>query len=144
MISSKTTAMICHGLAISPMLVGGLVYAISNSYMSYHAAATNHMWQELAPGVQILFRAMLNGAGSLMLLTALTLILLLTIPFRQNQRWSFLAIPVIGICALLITIRAAILVDLNTAANPPWLWLLPMIGLFVIGLFLSYKNTNKQ
>lgn len=144
MISSKATAMICHGVAIFPMLVGGLVYAISNSYMSYHAAATNQMWQELAPGIQILFRAMLNGVGSLMLLTALTLILLLTIPFRQNQRWSFLAIPVIGICALLITIRAAILVDLNTAANPPWLWLLPMIGFFVIGLFLSYKNTNKQ
>ncbi|MBL4765650.1 MAG: hypothetical protein JKX67_10305 [Colwellia sp.] len=144
MISSKTAAMICHGLAISPMLVGGLVYAMSNSYMSYHAAATTYRWQELAPGVQILFRAMLNGAGSLMLLTALTLILLLIIPFRQNEKWSFWAIPVIGISAMLITIRAAILVAFNTAANPPWVGLLPVIGLFMIGLCLSYKNTDKK
>lgn len=136
--------MICHSLAILPMFAGGLVYAISNSYMSYHAAATNYAWHELTPGVQILFRAMLNGAGSLMLLTALTLILLLTIPFRLNERWSFWAIPLIGIGAILTTIRAAIFVELNTPANPPWLWLLPVIGLFICGLFLSYKNTDKK
>ncbi len=137
---SKTAAMVCHGLAISPMLMGGLVYAIRDSYMPYHAAATTFVWQELEPGVQILFRAMLNGAGSLMLLTALTLILLLIIPFRQNERWCFWAIPLIGISAMLITIRAGILVELNTPANPPWLWLLPVIGLFISGCFLSYKK----
>jgi hypothetical protein len=140
MISSKTAAMICHGLAISPMLVGGLIYAMSSSYMSYHAAATTYSWQELAPGVQLLFQAMLNGAGSFMLLTALTLILLLIIPFRQNERWSFWAIPIIGIAAMLITIRAALLVALNTPANPPWLGLLLIIGLFISGLLLSYKK----
>ena len=140
MIWSKTAAMICYGLAISPMLVGGLIYATHDSYMSYHAAATTYAWQDLEPGVQILFRAMLNGAGSLMLLTALTLILLLIIPFRQNERWSYWAIPLIGISAILTTIRAAVLVDLNTSANPPWLWLLLVIGLFISGLFLSYKK----
>lgn len=136
----KTAAMVCHGLAISPMLIGGLVYAIRDSYMPYHAAATTYAWEELEPGVQFLFRAMLNGAGSLMLLTALTLILLLIIPFRQNERWCFWAIPLIGISAILTTIRAAVLVDLNTPANPPWLWLLLVIGFFISGLFLSYKQ----
>ncbi|MDX2369080.1 MAG: hypothetical protein QNK36_11865 [Colwellia sp.] len=136
----KTAAMFCHGLAIFPMLVGGLIYATSESYMTYHVAATTYAWQELAPGVQVLFRAMLNGAGSLMLLTALTLILLLIIPFRQNQRWCFWAIPLIGISAMLTTIRAAVLVDINTPSNPPWLWLLIVIGLFTSGLFLSYKK----
>lgn len=140
MTRSKIAAMVCHSLAISPMLVGGLVYANRDNYMSYHAAATTYAWQELAPGVQILFRAMLNGAGSLMLLTALTLILLLTIPFRKNERWCFWAIPLIGISAILTTIRAAVLVDLNTAANPPWQWLILVIGLFLSGLFLSYKK----
>lgn len=140
MTGSKTAAMVCHSLAISPMLVGGLFYAIRDNYMSYHAAATNYAWQDLAPGVQILFRAMLNGAGSLMLLTALVLILLLTIPFRNNERWSFWAIPFIGISAILVTIRAAILVDFNTAANPPWQWLILVIGFFLSGLFLSYKK----
>lgn len=137
---SKIAAMVCHGLAISPMLVGGLVYAMRDSYLPYHAAATTYAWHELAPGVQILFQAMLNGAGSLMLLTALTLILLLMIPFRQNERWSFWAIPLIGISAMLTTIRSAVLVDLNTPANPPWLWLLIVISLFTSGLLLSYKK----
>jgi len=136
----KTAAMICHSVAITPMLVGGLVYAVRDSYMPYHAAATTYAWHELEPGVQILFQAMLNGAGSLMLLTALILILLLIIPFRRNERWSLWAIPLIGITAMLVTIRAAILVDLNTAANPPWLWLLLVITLFTSGLLLSYKK----
>ena len=140
MIRSKTAAMICHGLAILPMLVGGFVYAIRDSYMTYHAAATTYAWQELAPGVQILFRAMLNGAGSLMLLIALILILLLTIPFRNNERWCFWAIPLIGLSAILTTIRAALLVEQNTPANLPWLWLLLVIGLFLSGLFLSYRK----
>lgn len=140
MTRSKTAAMVCHSLAISPMILGGLVYAFRDQYFSYHAEATTYAWQELAPGVQILFRAMLNGAGSLMLLTALTLILLLTIPYRNNERWSFWAIPLIGISAILITIRAAVLVDLNTAANPPWQWLILVIGLFLSGMFLSYKK----
>ncbi|MFQ3190820.1 MAG: hypothetical protein ACI936_001955 [Paraglaciecola sp.] len=137
---SKRAAMVCHSLAIFPMLVGGLVYAIRDSYLPYHAAATTYAWHELEPGVQTLFLAMLNGSGSLMLLTALTLILLLIIPFRQNQRWCFWAIPLIGISAMLITIRAAVLVDLNTPANPPWLGLLIVIGFFTSGLFLSYKK----
>lgn len=136
----KVAAIVCHSLAIFPMLVGGLVYTMSKSYLPYHATATNYAWHELTPGVQVLFQAMLNGAGSLMLLTALTLILLLAIPFRQNERWCFWAIPFIGISAMLITIRSAVLVDLNTPANPPWLWLLIIIGLFISGLFLSYKK----
>jgi len=137
---SKTAALVCHSLAISPMLLGGLVYAIRDSYLPYHAAATTYAWQELEPGVQTLFLAMLNGAGSLMFLTALTLILLLIIPFRQNDRWCFWAIPLIGISAMLITIRAAVLVDLTTPANPPWQWLFIVIGFFISGLFLSYKK----
>jgi hypothetical protein len=140
MIRSNTAAMICHGLAISPMLVGGLLYTIRDSYFSYHAAATTIAWQDLEPGVQVLFLAMLNGAGSLMLLTALSLILLLIIPFRRGEQWCFWAIPLIGVSAILTTIRAAVLVDINTPANPPWLWLLIVIGLFISGLLLSYKN----
>jgi len=140
MIEHKTSAMLCHGLAISPMLIGGMVYSIRDSYMPYHAAATTYQWHELEPGIQVLFRAMFNGAGSLMLLTALTLILLLSIPFRQNQRWSLWAIPLIGIGAMLTTIRGAVLVDLNTAANPPWLGLLVIIALFCSGLFFSFRK----
>ena len=136
----KTAAIICHGLAITPMLIGGLIYALRDSYFSYHAAATSYTWDELAPGIQILFRAMLNGAGSLMLLIALTLILLLMIPFRQNQRWCFWAIPLIGISTILITIRAGISVELNSSSNMPWPWLLIVVGLFTSGLFLSYKK----
>lgn len=136
----KTAAMVCHCLAISPMAVGGLIYAIRDSYMPYHAVATTYAWNELEPGIQTLFLAMLNGLGSLMLMTALILILLLLIPFRQNERWTFWAIPLIGIGAMLTTIRAAVLVDLNTPANPPWPWLMLIIGLFISGLFLSYKK----
>ncbi len=136
----KIAAMVCHGLAIFPMFVGGWVYAIRDSYLSYHTVATTYTWQELAPGIQILFQAMLNGAGSLMLLTALTLILLLVIPFRKNERWCFWAIPLIGISAMLTTVRSAILVDLNTLANPPWIWLFIVIALFISGWYLSYAK----
>jgi hypothetical protein len=137
---SKKMAIVCHFLAILPMFLGGLVYAVRDSYLPYHAAATKHDWQTLEPGMQVLFKAMLNGAGGLMLLIALILIVLLIIPFRQNERWSFWVIPLIGISAVFITIRAAIFVDANTSANPPWLWLLIVIALFIGGFILSYKT----
>lgn len=140
MISSKSAAMMCHSLAILPMLVGGLIYGVSGSYMEYHAKATSYAWYELAPGIQILFQAMLNGAGSLMLLIAITLILLLVIPFRNNEKWSYWAIPLIGISAILIPIRAAIFISFETPASPPWLWLLLICTLFLSGLFLSHKK----
>jgi hypothetical protein len=138
---SKKASFFCHVLAILPLLIGGLVYALRDTYLPYHAAATSHDWQTLEPGVQVLFKAMLNGAGGLMLLTSFILIVLLIIPFRQNERWSFWAIPLIGISAMLITIRAAVFVDVNTPANPPWLALLIVITLFISGFFLSYKKS---
>ena len=59
MTRSKSAAMVCHTLAILPMLVGGIVYAIRDNYMSYHAEATAYAWQDLSPGLQVLFLAML-------------------------------------------------------------------------------------
>lgn len=136
----KLAAMICHSLAIIPMFIGGLIYATRDSYLSYHATATAYAWQDLAPGVQVLIQAMLNGAGSLMLLISIILLILLFIPFRNNERWSFWVIPVMGISTILSTIRAALLVATNTPSNPPWHWLLIIICLFTSGLFLSYKS----
>lgn len=141
-IQSKNIALVCHSLAILFMLVSGVVYALHNSYMSYHAAATAYSWHELSLGVQVLFQALINGAGSFMLLIALILILLLIIPFRQNQRWSLWAIPFIGTSAMLITLRAAIMVERNTQGNPPWEWLLVVISLFGIGLFFSLIKSD--
>lgn len=140
MTQSKKIAMICHSLAVSPMLVGGLIYALRDSYLSYHADATTYAWHDLAPGIRVLFQAMLNGAGGLMLLLALILITLLAIPFKNNERWSLFAIPLIGISALLITVRAAIFVELNTPAAPPWPWLMLNVGLFISGWFFSLRN----
>ncbi len=136
----KLAALICHGLAIVPMLIGGLVYATRESYLSYHATATAYTWEELTPGMQTLLQAMLNGAGGLMVLVSTVLLILLCIPFKNNDRWSFWAIPLIGISAILITIRAAFYVAINTPSNPPWQWLLILICLFISGWLLSYKS----
>ena len=144
MFFTKKVSFICHALAATLMLIGGLVYFMREAYLPYHADATNHAWGSLEPGIQILFQAMLNGAGGLMIAIALTLIILLSIPFRRGEKWSYWVIPFIGICAMLTTLRSTLLVEMSTAAHPPWIILLVVTALFLVGLIFSLVSLKQE
>lgn len=142
--TSKTLATICHAIGLMPMYIGGALYSTRSEYMPYHAIATGRSWDSLEPGLQTLYLATINGAGNLILSLAFALTLILAIPFQQGQRWSFWALPLIGVSAMVGGMLPAISVDLNTPADPPWQVFLVVITFFILGLFLSLKSTKKS
>ncbi|NRB37733.1 MAG: hypothetical protein HRU20_04600 [Pseudomonadales bacterium] len=135
-------ATILYSIALLPIYIGGLVYSCLNQFMPYHAVAVGHEWHELETGTQMLILAALNGAGSLMLTMAMVMTLLLLIPYKKAERWALIALPLLGLSTMLIVLRSALLVDLNTPANPPWFVLIIIMVFIAIAAGLTAKPTN--
>lgn len=139
--NSKKIAFSCYVIALIPMYIGGMVYSLLSEYMPYHAIAVGHQWSELEPGLQLLILEALHGAGNLIIIVALAMSVLLAIPFRRGERWSYWSIPLMGCAAMLSGLSAAIKIDMNTPANPPWFVLVLVILLLITGLFFSLRGS---
>jgi hypothetical protein len=63
--------------------------------------------------------------------------LLLFIPFRKGERWSYYSIPLIGFMVAGSSLCATLYVAANTPANPPWIAAAVSMILLFIGLLLS-------
>ena len=125
--------------ALTPMMIGGLVYAVAWEFMPYHAEAVQRAWSDVDAPMQVLLISTLNACGSLLLCVTLAIIFLLSIPFRRGELWASWAMTSLGIASMLAVIRSALHVDLQTAANPPWPLLLVIIGLFLAALLASLR-----
>ncbi|MBE9060376.1 hypothetical protein [cf. Phormidesmis sp. LEGE 11477] len=89
--------------------------------MPYHAVAVGQNWAEVAPEYKILILALMKVAGGGWLATAFATAALLFIPFRKGMRWSYWALPAVGLPAALTSLYATIYVTQNTPASPPWI-----------------------
>ena len=105
--------------------------------MPYHAVALGESWTEVDPALQVLILALMKVAGGGWLATALAVEILLFIPFSKGARWSYWAIPIIGLPATLSSLYATIDVANNTPASPPWIAAALGTILFIVGFILS-------
>lgn len=140
----RKSATIIYALALIPMYIGGIVYASLNQFMPYHAVAVGHEWQELETGTQMLILAALNGAGGLIFMVAIAMTALLLIPYKRRERWALYALPLLGISTMLIGLRSALLVDMNTPANPPWFVFIIVIALLCVAALLSFTPATAK
>ena len=58
-------------------------------------------------------------------------------PFKQGLRWTYWAIPAIGLPPMLVNLYVAINVGLNTPGSPPWALAALGIILLLVGFILS-------
>ena len=130
-------AFLCHLLALLILIIFGLFYLFRQEYMPYHEVIVGKSWSELEPAFQILFLASMRIVGGSFLATACAIGIILFKPFRQGMRWTYWAIPVIGLIASLSSLYATIYVARNTQASPPWLGAALATLLVVIGFILS-------
>ncbi|MCP4150192.1 MAG: hypothetical protein GY757_20765, partial [bacterium] len=89
-------AFTCHCLTVLLLFVFGLVYLLQAQFMPYHADAVGKQWGELAPAFQVLFLALMKVVAGAWLAGASAMALLLLIPFRKGERWSYYSVPIIG------------------------------------------------
>jgi len=137
-------AFFCYLLAVLILIIFGLIYLIRKEFMPYHAAAVGKNWSELDPAFQVLFLASMRIVGGCFLATACAIGILLFKPFRQGMRWTYWAIPIIGLISSLSLLYATIYVARNTPASPPWIGAALGTLLIVIGFILSLVPEVKK
>ena len=131
------SALVCYFLTILMGLFFAAIYLFRPEFMPYHAVAIGVKWTELRPEFQTLFLALLRVSGGGWLATAVSMGILVVIPFRRNEYWSRWAIPLIGLSAAIPTLYATLLVKARTPASVPWFGAAAAILLLIAGFVLS-------
>ncbi len=137
-------AFLCYLLTLPLLIIIGLIYLFRPEFMPYHAVAVGQSWSELDPAFQILFLAFMRVVGGSFLATACAIGILLFKPFRQGIRWTYWAIPAIGLISSLSSLYATVHVAMNTPASPPWMAAALGALLLMIGFILSVLPEVKK
>jgi hypothetical protein len=135
-------AFLCHTINALAMMVIGSVYVFGNEFMPFHSDVIQTNWEDLDKFQQVLYLGMMRTEGAGFLASALAIVILLLIPFKQGKVWSYWAIAAIGLVEYLPTLIATFNVSRITSASPPWPAILGGCLLLIIGLILSISNNG--
>ena len=125
------------------MLVIGLAFVLADSFFPFHGDVIQVAWADLDQPYKTLYLGMMRTEGAGYLATALAIIILLLIPFRQNAHWAPWAIASIGIVEHLPTFFATVYVARTTDASPPWIATGLLIVSLVCGLIFALMGMIK-
>lgn len=120
------------------LLVGfGLRYSIASEFMPYHQAGMQRSWAELLPHEQGVMLAALRGGGGGFLFAGVTILVLLGVPFRRGDAWSYKALPLLVALAGSTSLHTALTLTLLTPASAPWPASVATILLAAAGFLLA-------
>ncbi|MBU2548066.1 MAG: hypothetical protein KKB20_06645 [Proteobacteria bacterium] len=137
---------ISFGLNLCIVLAGflmGASYLARSEITSYHKEVIGVDWAGLAPGVQKLLVILMKGTGDAALVAAVSIGILLLIPFRRRENWARWAILIIGLTLLVPMLIGAVYLASTTGASSPW-WLNAVLMLFLIVGFLLSGELNRR
>ena len=137
-------AAVLNWLVVGMLFGVGVRYMVSNKIMAYHLRILDVAWTDLTPRTRILMLTLMKGTGLVAVCTAVSLAVLLAVPFRAGETWSRWAILIVGATALIPTMVGAIRLRRATGASSPW-WphvaLLAALGL-AFGLTEGFGHTG--
>jgi hypothetical protein len=107
-------------LVVGALFGVGVRYLVSNKIMDYHLRILDVDWTDLTPRTRLLILTFMKGTGLAAVCTAVSLTVLLAVPFRAGETWSRWAIMVVGATALVPTLIGAIRLRHDTGASSPW------------------------
>lgn len=121
----------------------GLIYIVSQQYMSYHADITGLAWNEVPEEFQSLILALLHGGGIGSFTSGLAIFVLVIIPFRNSQKWSRYAIVCIGLAGTIPLLFVLLSLGVRLDAPPFPLTVLAIL-LLLTGFILSSELNNSN
>ena len=130
-------AFVCYSLVALFLIIFGAIYLTRPTLMPYHLDAIGRSWPDLDAPMQTLFLALMRVAGTGYLTTALSMLILLLIPFRAGETWAKYAIPAVGLVQLLPSLYVTMYVRKHTPGSPPVEMNLLGVGLLVLGFIVS-------
>ena len=108
-------------LVAAAMFGVGVRYLISTELMPHHLRVLGTAWDEIPPSTRTLMLTLMKGTGLVGVSTAVSLAVLLAIPFARHESWSRWAILVVALTALIPMLIGAIRVRMETGVAVP-LW----------------------
>ena len=130
--------LLLHSLPTVGLLLQGLLYLTTATFMPYHAEALGVSWEELPSHYQGFVLGVIRGMGAGSVSVSLAMLVILFIPFRRGERWAMWAVPMIGITFTLLTAYAAYTIDVRTPASTPWRQTCGLAAMYAVGPAISY------
>ncbi len=140
-IGANRLVLLLHTLPTVGLLLQGMVYLTTPRFMPYHSDALSVSWEELSVPYQGFMLGVIRGMGAGSFCIALALLIILLIPFRRGEIWSYWAVPLIGASFSCLTAYAAFTIDRQTPASTPWVATCLLALMYVSGgLFSWFPN----
>jgi hypothetical protein len=127
-----------HAVPTVGLLLQGLLYLTTATFMPYHADALAATWEQLPPHHQGFVLGVIRGMGAGSVAVSLALLIILWIPFRRGDRWALWAVPLVGAAFTVLTAYAAYTIDARTPASTPWRQTLMLTAAYAAGAVISY------
>lgn len=126
-----------HVVPTVGLLLQGLLYVTTSTFMPYHGDALETSWEGLPRHYQGFVIGVIKGMGAGSISVSLAILILIAIPLRRGENWARWAVPLVGITFSLLTAHAAYTIDVRTAASPPWRQTLGLAAVYATGAVLS-------
>ena len=136
-------AFFCYSFNVIGLFLFGLIYTFSGEFLPFHSDAIQKPWESLSQPTQVLYLGMMRTEGAGFLSSALAIGILLFIPFKKCEIWSYWAMSAIGIVEHVPGLIGAYNTSQATPASSPWQLSLLGIVLLLAGLILSLNSKIK-
>ncbi len=122
----------------------GIRFISATSFFHYHAEASGVSWDAVAPGLQIVYLAVFRICGVAIITVSLCMSMMIVIPFaRQQQRWSYYAIPLVSIVFWLSVLAITAYVSHVTPGTAPWFGSLVCVAMVVLAFYFSLLDLKE-
>jgi hypothetical protein len=119
-ISRFVIAAVLNWLVVGVLFGVGVHYLVATKIMPHHLRILDVAWSDLTPRTRALLLTLMKGTGMVAICTAVSLAVLLAVPFRAGEPWSRWAILLVGATALVPTLIGAVRVHIETGASSAW------------------------
>lgn len=137
MSTRKKIAFAIYLLGVLALVGSGVAYLLCQTLMPYHKEAIGMEWTDIPVASQLLLQAMIKAAGGGFLVTGIAVLIILVIPFRNGERWSIWAIPLLVALWAVPAAYGGFQAAKGTNASIPWWMLGVVLALAVVGSLLS-------
>lgn len=135
---------VCYLLVAVSTTSTGLMYLLRDRLMPYHLDALGTAWEQLPAEQQLMFGALINGAGAGTTAAGVAMLLMLFFPYRRGETWAAWALFLVGGLVTAPTALIILRVQANSAGRPPLAPVLAGLVLLVLGLGLSLLAAKKR
>jgi len=141
---SFIVAALLNGAVALALFGVGIDYLTSKEIKPHHHEILDVNWADLTPNTRELIMTLMKGTGLVALITAVSMAVLLAVPFRRREAWSRPAILIVSGAALIPTLIGTIQVRARTGGAAPWWPHIVMLAALGLAFWLTRNFGHSQ